>query len=118
VTVEIFYIAGCRSHPAAVKLVRQVLASTGVTARIREVLIVDQAMARRFEFPGSPTIRINGRDVAGGASVPAVFSLSCRLYPGRLGLPASGLVHRAVLAAQNLEKKSRHRSRKLRSHSR
>ena len=37
------------------------------------------AEAERLRFPGSPTIRIDGRDVdAGGAAAPP--SLTCRIY--------------------------------------
>jgi hypothetical protein len=63
--IEVLYVAECPSHPAAVKLVRDVLSSEGVAAEIREVLVADEAMATDLAFSGSPTIRINGRDVAG-----------------------------------------------------
>jgi hypothetical protein len=64
--VEILYVADCPSHPAAVKLVRDVLDAEGISARIDEVLVSDQEMAGQLKFPGSPTIRINGHDIAGG----------------------------------------------------
>jgi len=44
--VEVLYVAACPSHPAAVKLVREVLSSEGVAAEIREVMITDDRMAR------------------------------------------------------------------------
>lgn len=63
--VEVLYVAQCPSHPAAVQLVRDELLASGVTAEIDEVLVTDNDMARRLRFAGSPTIRVNGRDVAG-----------------------------------------------------
>jgi hypothetical protein len=98
--VEILYVADCPSHPAAVTLVRDVLAAQGVTAEIAEVLVSDERAAHKLKFPGSPTIRINGRDVA-EPTEGAVFALNCRLYPGslRIGLPPVELVHRAVIEA-------------------
>ena len=38
--VEILYVAECPSHPAAVKLVRDVLNSEGVVAEVREMLVL------------------------------------------------------------------------------
>ena len=80
--VEVLYVAECPSHPAAVKLVRDVLNSEGVAAEVRELLFTDEGMATDLAFSGSPTIRINGRDVAGESSPGKAFALSCRLYPG------------------------------------
>jgi hypothetical protein len=83
-------------------LVREVLDSEGVAAEIREVLVRDDSMATDLAFSGSPTIRINGRDVAGDSSQAKAFALSCRLYPGsdEIGLPPVELVRRAVLEAR------------------
>lgn len=99
--VEILYVADCPSHPAALTLVRDVLAAQGITAEITEVLVSDEQAARKLKFTGSPTIRINGQDVA-QPSESGVFALSCRLYPGslRIGLPPVELVRRAVSEAR------------------
>jgi hypothetical protein len=64
VRVDVLYVADCPAHPAAVELVKQVLASEGVRADIHEVLVRGERMASELRFCGSPTIRINGRDVA------------------------------------------------------
>jgi hypothetical protein len=100
--VEVLYVAECPSHPAAVKLVRNVLAAEGITATIHEVLVSDEGMAGKLKFLGSPTIRINGRDVAGDQQKTETFALSCRLYSGskQVGLPPAELVHRAVIKAR------------------
>ncbi len=100
--VEVLYVAECPSHSAAVKLVREVLSSEGVAAEVREVLVRDDSMATELAFSGSPTIRINGRDVAGESSQAQGFALSCRLYPGsaEIGLPPVEMVRRAVIEAR------------------
>ncbi len=100
--VEVLFVADCPSHPAAVNLVKQVLAAEGVEAEIHEVLVRDEGMANELGFSGSPTIRINGRDVAGESQDARSFALSCRLYPGskQVGLPPAETVHRAVLKAR------------------
>jgi hypothetical protein len=100
--VEVWYVAECPSHLAAVKLVKDVLQSEGVAAEVREVLVSDDSMATDLVFSGSPTIRINGRDVAEGSSEASGFALSCRLYPGsaEIGLPSVEMVRRAVVNAR------------------
>lgn len=100
--VEVLYVAECPSHPAAVKLVRDVLAAEGITAEVDEVLVRDEQMAGELKFLGSPTIRIDGRDVAGESRTTRNFALSCRLYAGskQIGLPPAEMVHRAVANAR------------------
>jgi Domain of unknown function (DUF2703) len=99
--VGVLYVAECPSHPAAVKMVKDVLSSEEVAAEIREVLVKDESMAADLAFRGSPTIRINGRDIAAEAFQSKTFALSCRLYPGstEIGLPAIEMVRRAVVEA-------------------
>jgi hypothetical protein len=100
--VEVLYVAECPSHLAAVKLVKDVLDSEGVAAEVREVLVRDDGMATDLAFSGSPTIRINGRDVVGESSQVKAFALSCRFYPGsaEIGLPPVAMVRRAVVEAR------------------
>jgi hypothetical protein len=107
VRVEVLYVSECPSHPAAVKLVEEVLVAEGVATNIHEVLVTDERMAGELKFLGSPTIRINGKDVAGGSQTAKDFGLSCRLYAGskQIGLPPAELVHRAVLEARRVEKR-------------
>lgn len=104
--VEVLYVAECPSHPAAVKLVKDTLAAEGIAAEIHEVLVRDEGMAGELRFYGSPTIRINGRDVAGEPKNEQSFALSCRLYHGssQIGLPPTEMIHRAVLEARREER--------------
>jgi hypothetical protein len=77
--IELLYWEGCPSYPEARQLLEEVLEERGLDARIdmREVRTDDEAVALRF--PGSPTIRIDGRDVdpEGASARPA---LTCRIY--------------------------------------
>jgi hypothetical protein len=101
VNVEVLYVAECPSHKAAVKLVEDVLRVEGVAADVREVLVKDDKMARDLRFHGSPTIRIDGWDVAENPQKTEAFALSCRLYPEseQIGLPPAEMVRRAVVEA-------------------
>jgi hypothetical protein len=77
--VEFLYWEGCPSHPEARELLEEVLEARGVDATVDVREVRTQEEARALGFPGSPTIRVDGRDVdPAGADDPA--SLSCRIY--------------------------------------
>jgi len=77
--VDVLYWAGCPSIEEARALLDEALRRTGAEAEVefREVRSDEEAQALRF--PGSPTIRVDGRDVdpAGEGARPA---LTCRIY--------------------------------------
>ena len=77
--IEFLYWDGCPSHPEARQLLDDVLAARelDVEVKVREVLT--QAEAEELGFPGSPTIRVDGRDIDpdGASARPA---LNCRIY--------------------------------------
>jgi len=79
VRVDFLYWEGCPSHPEARELLREVLAALGAEAEVVEREVTSQAEADELAFPGSPTIRVDGRDVdpAGASARPA---LTCRIY--------------------------------------
>jgi hypothetical protein len=79
VDVELLYWEGCPSYPEARELLADVLSSRGVEAEIRMRAVTTHAEADELGFPGSPTIRIDGRDVdsVGATAQPA---LTCRVY--------------------------------------
>jgi hypothetical protein len=79
VDIELLYWDGCPSHPEARDLLEEVLASRGIDAEIRMIHVATDAEAQRRRFPGSPTIRVDGRDIdPSGAAAPP--SLTCRVY--------------------------------------
>lgn len=104
--IEVLYLAECPFHPAAVDLVRKVLTTEGITVDVHEVLIIDGQMAKDLKFCGSPTIRVNGRDVAPESPQAQTFALSCRLFQGskQAGLPPAEMIHHAVLNARREER--------------
>ena len=77
--IEILFWEGCPSYPEALELLREVLAQEGVEAAVEVREVRTDAEAEALAFPGSPTVRVDGRDVdqAGAAGTPA---LSCRIY--------------------------------------
>jgi hypothetical protein len=79
VDIEFLYWEGCPSYPEAGQLLGEVLAAREIDARVEVREVKSQAEAEALDFPGSPTIRVDGRDVdpAGAAGRPA---LMCRIY--------------------------------------
>ena len=78
-TVELLYWEGCPSYPEARELLEDVLRDRGVDVQIQVTHVATREEAARLRFPGSPTIRVDGRDVdpAGAQQPPA---LACRIY--------------------------------------
>jgi hypothetical protein len=79
VRVEFLYWEGCPSTPEAEALLRDVLRERDLDVEVEHREVRTQQEAERERFPGSPTIRVDGRDVdpAGAAARPA---LNCRIY--------------------------------------
>ena len=100
--VEVLYSRGCPCYPDAVALVERVRDELGIAAEVRTVLVPDEGAAERARFPGSPTVRVDGRDVEPGSDPPVEITLDCRLYrhPHRLANhPREGWVRDALLEA-------------------
>jgi hypothetical protein len=101
--VEVLYIEGCPNHRPAVHLVTSALVERGFQGTVVEVPITSVEQANALAFPGSPTIRINGRDVEPEVEESSEFSFSCRTYAerGKLsGVPSQDLIRRAIHQAQ------------------
>ena len=82
--IEILYFDGCPNHDLADERVREVLDELGVQAEVVHVDVKDERTAQEVQFPGSPTIRVNGADVAPGTNGQP-FSMRCRVYPASSG---------------------------------
>ena len=83
--VEILYFEGCPNHEGTRGLVERIAAEVGVDAEISLVEVADHAAAMELQFRGSPTVRVDGRDVEPGADERQDFVFSCRIYRGEHG---------------------------------
>jgi hypothetical protein len=95
--------AGCRNQDAAIALVHRVSAQLDSPVEVRVIDIPDQAAAVQARFLGSPTIRVDGRDVEPGADQCVEYICRCRLYQGRhrlRGLPEEAWVRQALQDAK------------------
>ncbi len=78
--VDVLHVEECPNYPEALALVERVRTELGIDVELRTTMIVDQAAAERARFPGSPTVRVDGRDVEPGSEPAAEYTVACRLY--------------------------------------
>jgi hypothetical protein len=100
--VEIFYFDGCPNHRPAVALVERPSRELNLNPVMRLVNVPDDETARRVRFLGSPTIRVDGRDVDPHAAERNDYGLSCRIFrtaAGMVGQPGEQWVREALVRA-------------------
>jgi hypothetical protein len=100
--VELLHIRDCPNTELARMLLRKTLRELGQADEISEVEVSDPAQADVLNFPGSPTIRVNGIDVDTTLPQQNSYGLSCRTYlvGGRVhGLPAREMICNAIRSA-------------------
>src|SRR5262249_34353431 len=96
--IEVLYVPGCPNHKSAIHSLKDVLRSATIDAPIQEIPVMDEAMASRLKFPGSPTIRIDGSDVE--SNHRQSYGLACRLYSNGTGVPSREILERALAQAK------------------
>jgi hypothetical protein len=90
-TIELLYFDGCPNRKPVLERVRELVARQATDAEIVPHRVERDEEAQRLRFLGSPTVRVDGRDVEPGADVREDFGLKCRLYrteDGLTGTPA------------------------------
>jgi hypothetical protein len=100
--VELLWWRACPSWERALEILREEVAAAGLDPDSVAVREVDtEESATREAFVGSPTIRIDGRDVQPPGDEPA--GLTCRVYRRRDGsvspLPDPADIRDALAAA-------------------
>lgn len=78
--IELLYWQDCPSYPEAHALLEEVLAERGLDAPIEMREVGTQEEAEELRFPGSPTIRVDGRDIDPQGEAAALPALTCRIY--------------------------------------
>ena len=82
--VEFLWWEGCPSHERALADLREAMGALGLDPGGVEIHHIDsEEEAARVGFAGSPTIRVDGRDVQPPKDEPV--GLTCRLYRLRDG---------------------------------
>jgi len=99
IRIELLYFDGCPSYGHVWSDLVELIAERNLDARAKLVRVATQAQADSLHFAGSPTVKVNGRDLE-GYDGPGV--LACRLYgqEGK-GRPSRELLRKRLLAAVN-----------------
>ena len=100
--VEVLTFEGCPHAQPALELVERVLGELGLDATVRRIDVPDLETAETHRFLGSPTIRVNGRDIEPGVAERETYVLSCRIYrtdSGLTGGPDEQWLREALSAA-------------------
>lgn len=95
--VEVLYFDGCPSHG---RLMPTLLALTSAhDAEIVQRRVATPEEAEEVRFLGSPSVRVDGRDIEAGAERRTDYGMKCRLYwspTGRSGVPPHEWIERAL----------------------
>jgi hypothetical protein len=105
-TLELLYLPGCPNHDGTVNLLRSVLQQESVNTEIQEIPVNDYEEARALQFPGSPTVRVNGEDIENVPFYRLDVGFACRTYfvQGKpQGVPPRSWVEEAIRAARKRE---------------
>jgi len=97
-SVDLLFVPDCPNVAIARQRIVDAMVAAGVRGEVREREITDADEAAVAGMNGSPTILVNGRDVAGGE---AVGSFSCRLYRTATGSDAAPTLNQIVEALRS-----------------
>lgn len=97
--IEVLFVRDCPNHEPTLRLIDDVGRHLGLQVQIREIEVKDVADAERLSFLGSPSVRIDGRDIEEPVDHARPFSMSCRMYQ-RSGVPARALIEAAITRAR------------------
>ena len=96
--LEILYFGGCPTYREARQALSEALRAEGLMAEVGLVAVETNEEAERLRFPGSPTIRADGRDLFPLPDRPA-WALGCRIYrtpDGLKGSPTAEMVRASL----------------------
>ena len=100
VRISILARTDCENRGMALAVVDRVLDQTGVPAEVEVVDVTTMKEAKQLGFTGSPTVRVDGRDVDREPNGHAPISLDDRVYRtsrGLSGWPDADWIRDAVL---------------------
>jgi hypothetical protein len=78
--VEVLYVDDCPHYQELLGRLRRILDDHGIDAELVTTRVHTDEGAHRQRFLGSPTVRVNGRDVEPTSADRTAFGLQCRLY--------------------------------------
>lgn len=97
--IELLYFENCPGYEKALKNLRELLEEKELKEEIQMTEVTSDGQARELRFIGSPTIRINGKDVDEHVWSVKDNGMKCRIYlhEGKiLGYPPKAMNRRAI----------------------
>ena len=88
--IELLYFDGCPGHEAFLPQLQELLAREAVQGELEQRRVETPQAAEAERFLGSPTLRIDGKDVDPGAADRTDFGSKCRLYRSDAGMASAG----------------------------
>ncbi len=101
--IEFLYFNGCPNHETALTNLKEVLSEAGLEDDIEAINIEKPEDVTKHRFLGSPSIRINDRDLEIVEDESTEYSMRCRLYKngnGMDGFPSKELIKANLSAIQ------------------
>ena len=105
--IELFYFDGCPNHERALEIIKQALLDCDLKADIKRVNIKDEQDATAKRFLGSPSVRIDGRDLEMVDELNVTYFMRCRRYRDGekiIGYPPKQLVMDMLRRASGIER--------------
>ena len=100
--VELLWFDDCPNHESVRQMLSEVVAELAPGATLIDRNASDPDEAARLRLAGSPTVRVNGRDVDPRYLDPGDYTPRCRLYwtaEGLRGVPERSWIQAALRAA-------------------
>lgn len=103
--IELLYFEGCPSWKTALHYLNEILCEQNIDLEIQLTHVSTNEEAERCKFPGSPTIRVNQKDLF--PTEQSNYALGCRVYQtaeGFKGSPTKEMMLAklaVILSAQN-----------------
>ena len=92
--IELLYFNSCPSYKQALTNIKAVLKEKNLQAEVILVNVESEEKAKQVGFQGSPSVRINGKDIEGRDEG---YSFSCRIYSDN-GKPAVAPSKEAIIS--------------------
>ena len=98
--IEFLYFKDCPGYKSAFSLLERILVENDTEVSIEKIEITTQESAIQHRFLGSPSIRINGKDIEGREEA-SEYGLKCRIYPDTgSGIPSETILRKALEQAE------------------
>ncbi len=104
--IELLYFRECPHYEKALQCVYEAMLELQISAEVKGIEVETEADAISQKFLGSPSIRVNGRDIELPDEASHHYSLRCRRYhsnSGIIGYPPKEMLLTALSRELELE---------------